>query len=603
MFYGDNVGNANITSLNPSLKINAVHKVENPNYLFVDVLISANAVAGEYPLQLTPAATTAAAETTTAAETATTATTATTAATTAEATTINYTLQSRRSGSAERKGFTQADMIYLLMPDRFANGDTTNDSHPETREKANRKSAGGRHGGDIQGIIDHLDYIAQLGSTAIWSTPLTLDDEVRASYHGYAAADYYKIDPRFGTNELYRTLVQEAHKKDLKVIMDMVPNHCGLAHWWMSDLPSSDWVNHRDTFVRSTFQMATQSDPNGSKYDLNACVRGWFDFTMPDMNLSNPKVVQYLLQMALWWVEYADLDGLRVDTYPYSDKHGIATWTTGIMAEYPKLGLTGETWFHTTAFIAYWQKDALNHDGYNSGLPVPMDFTLQDNLLSGILEDGKTDWGKGLIRLHESLSQDFAYVNPNDLLIFAENHDVRRLAWQLKGSLNKVKMIYTLLATMRGIPQIYYGSELFMQNTKKQGDIHERLDMPGGWIGDPRNTFTAQGRTAQENELYDYISKLYQWRKTSTAVAGGKMMQFVPIDNNLYVYFRYDDNELVMTIINNLKEPQTIDWSRYSEVLQLYGTSGREIITGQTLQAGSPYTVAAQEAAVIEFRM
>ncbi|MDR0619946.1 MAG: glycoside hydrolase family 13 protein, partial [Bacteroidales bacterium] len=578
MVYAADIGNATVKSESDKLKINSVHKAESENYLFIDISIDQSTPEGKYRLTFTGK--------------------------NGKARHCDYQINARRGNSAERKGFSTADVIYCLVPDRFANGDPSNDNAAtlgsvKIAEKADRRDPAMRHGGDIQGITNNLNYIKELGATVIWPTPLTLDNEKAASYHGYACADYYAIDPRFGTNELYRSMVKEAHEKGLKVIMDMVPNHCGTAHWWMNDLPFSDWVNMFPSFTRSTFQVVAQSDPHNSQYDKDACLNGWFDYTMPDMNLRNKFVVQYLLQMAVWWIEYADLDGLRVDTYPYSDKYGISIWTKGITDEYPNINITGETWFHFTSLISYWEKDAANRDGYNSYLPCPMDFPLQENLLLGIMEDGKTVWGKGLIRIYEVLSQDFIYKNPYDFLILAENHDVRRLAWQLKGSVEKQKMIYTLLATMRGIPQIYQGSELFMQNKEKQGDIHERLDMVGGWKEDTRNAFTEKGRTELENDLFNYIKNIYSWRSTSDAVHNGKMIQFVPEDNNFYVYFRYTGKECVMTVINNLTEQRDIDWAKYAEVLDMFPAStGKDIVSGKTVTKGQVFSVGGQSAAV-----
>jgi glycosidase len=383
--------------------------------------------------------------------------------------------------------------------------------------------------------------------------------------------------------------------------MDMVPNHCGTAHWWMNDLPFDDWVNQYDTFTRSTFKMETQNDPYGSKYDLDACVKGWFDYTMADMNLANPFVVQYLMQMAIWWIEYADLDGLRVDTYPFSDKYGIATWTKGIMEEYPLFNITGETWFHNAPMNSYWEKDHGNADGYNSNLPTPMDFLLQETIIKSLNEGGNVAWNEGLINVYSVLTQDIVYKRPFDMLILVENHDVRRLAWQLKNSADKVKMAYVIIATMRGIPQIYQGTELMMQNTERQGDVHERLDMVGGWKSDSRNAFTKEGRTETENDVFDYIKNLLNWRQMSEAVHNGKLMQFVPIDNNFYVYFRYTDDKCVMVAINNCGNDREIEWNRYNEILNKYKQTGKNIIDGTEVKTGEKLVVRQQSSAVIEF--
>jgi glycosidase len=322
---------------------------------------------------------------------------------------------------------------------------------------------------------------------------------------------------------------------------------------------------------------------------------------MPDMNLANPFVLQYLSQMAVWWIEYAGLDGLRVDTYPYSDKQGIAAWTKNIMDEYPHLNIVGEAWLSMPAFIAYWQADANNRDGYNSHLPAVMDFSLQENLIKALRQDSLPAWDEGMIKVYTSIAQDFVYANSGNLLIFAENHDTNRLAWLLKGKKEKQKMVMALLATMRGIPQLYYGSEWMVQNKAKQGHGEERLDMPGGWPGDKRNAFEASGRTKEENEVFEYTKKLFNWRKTATAIHDGKLMQFVPENNNFYVYFRYTATERVMVVINNSREAKTVDWPRFAEMTDGY-TQGVEVVSARTVTVGEPWTVAAQTAQVVAFK-
>ncbi len=559
-----------IITLNPRA---ALGFFENPNYLFINLQIAHNAKAGVYRLEFTIGK---------------------------KKTIYNYELKQRQPNSAERKGFGAQDVIYLIVPDRFANGDPNNDSHPEMIEKANRSKPGGRHGGDIQGLINNLDYINELGATTIWCTPLTADNEAQHSYHGYACSDYYKIDPRFGTNDLFKQLVDNAHAKGLKVIKDMVPNHCGAEHWWMQDLPSKDWVNQFPKYTQSSFQMATQSDPYASQFDLRACVNGWFAQSMPDMNLRNPLVVNYLAQMAIWWIEFAGLDGLRVDTYPYSDKYGVAEWTRRIMDEFPNLSITIEAWFHNAPMTAYWQADAPNKDGYNSHANVLMDFYFNDKIIEAINEQDSMGWGRGLLKLHEVLAQDFVYKDPFSMLIFAENHDMRRLTWRYGGDKEKVKRAYAILATMRGIPQIYQGTELLMQNKERQGDVHERLDMVGGWAGDPVNTFTNEGRTDDQRDVFNYIKTIYNWRRNSSAVHSGKLMQFIPV-NDLYVYFRYDNSELVMTIVNNTSKEQKIDKARFAEILGLYSPVGKDIVSDAEVTLDD-YSIADGKAAIVVFK-
>jgi glycosidase len=574
MCYGHDLQGAEVRCVESGVSVTGVHQAESKNYLFVDVQIAPDAQPGAYTFEFIQGKT---------------------------KRSRKYVLEARREGSANRKGFDASDMIYLLMPDRFANGNPANDSHKDAAEKANRNHPYGRHGGDIQGVINHLDYLQELGVTAIWPTPLLFDNEPRASYHGYACADYYRIDPRFGSNDLYKTLVDEAHRRNIKFIMDMVPNHCGAAHWWMNDLPFASWVNQFPTYTRSNHQTIAQSDPYASQYDRERCVRGWFDTAMPDLNLAHPLMLKYLSQMAIWWIEYAHLDGLRVDTYPYSDKQGIAAWTKNILDEYPHLNIMGEVWFSDhPALNAYWQTGAHNRDGYDSHVPTIMDFPLQKNLIAALVKDSLPAWNEGLINVYTSVAQDFVYPNPQVMLLMADNHDTRRLAWLLGGDRQKHKMALTIIATMRGIPQLYYGSELMLHNAEKQGDGEERLDMPGGWPGDPRNAFDKSGRTAVENEIFDYTKKLFTWRKTAPAIHRGKLMQFVPVDNNLYVYFRYTDTETVMVIINNCTEEKTLDWPRYAERTAGYA-QGVDIISDRPVTIGKPWTVEAQTAQVIWF--
>jgi glycosidase len=574
MFYGKGLQDAEVRCLEKGLMVLKVHQAESKNYLFVDILVEDYARPGTYTFEFTQGK---------------------------KKIKHSYIINARSEGSAQRKGFGPADMIYLIMPDRFANGNPENDNHKDAAEKANRDKPYGRHGGDIQGMINHLDYLQELGVTAIWPTPLLFDNEPRASYHGYACADYYRIDPRYGTNELYKQMVEMARERGIKFIMDMVPNHCGMAHWWMKDLPFASWIHQFPEFTRSNYQMASHFDPNASKYDNDLCVKGWFDTSMPDMNLTNLYVLNYFTQMAVWWIEFAGLDGLRVDTYPYSDKHAMATWTKNILDEYPHLNIVGEAWYPSPSMIAYWEGAAKNTDGYTCHLPSVMDFPLQENIAAGFAKDSMPSWGEGLMKIYSCLTQDFVYVQPNNLMIFIDNHDINRMAWLLKGKKDKQKMVMALLATMRGVPQLTYGSEVMLYNKNKQGHGEERLDMPGGWPDDERSVFTAAGRTKTENEVFEYTKKLFNWRKNTKVIHEGKLMQFVPVDNNFYVYFRYTDKELVMMAINNCREEKTIDWPRFSEITTGYA-QGVDIITGNAVQIDSPLSLPPQQALVVHFK-
>ena len=552
------------------LSVGKVTSTDNPNYLFVEVKVGNRLAPGMYSFNVvTPDG---------------------------RQFDFEYEICKRREGSARRSSFDPSDAVYLLMPDRFANGDKSNDSHPDAVEKANPKELGGRHGGDIQGMIDHLDDLYELGVTTIWPTPLLFDNEKAYSYHGYACADYYRIDPRYGTNELYRKFVEKAHNKGMKVIMDMVPNHCGTAHWWMEDLPSETWINypqnlHRkgDRLIRTNAAMSTHNDPHASEADKELCVKGWFDTTMPDLNMADPLVRQYLVQMAVWWVEYADLDGLRVDTYPYSDKKGIAAWTKAIRDEYRNLNIVGEVWFGDVASCSYWE-GRRQRDGYNSQLPSVMDFPLMFATLSGLTTES-TDWEPGLLKIYNSLALDWLYEDPSDILVFVGNHDTPRLAHELGGDPAKIKMAYALLATVRGVPQLYYGDEYGLQSADGTvGHSQERVDMP--W----------KSFTDDQVALRNHIANLFLWRKGSKAVAQGDFVHFRPDKRNVYVYFRTVKGEAVMVILNDGDEDYAVEWNHFSEITAKFAAKGKNVITGERVKAGDDYSVAPHTAAIIEFK-
>ena len=572
MIHGDRIAGSAV-SVDASIKGLSVGKVvstDNPNYLFVEVKIGNRLDPGTYGFNIvTPDG---------------------------RQFNFDYAFYKRRLNSAKRESFGPSDAVYLLMPDRFANGDKSNDSSPEAVEKANPKNLGGRHGGDIQGIIDHLDDLASLGVTTIWPTPLTFDNEKTYSYHGYACADYYRIDPRYGTNELYRNFVEKAHDKGLKVIMDMVPNHCGTAHWWMEDLPSASWINYPenlerggDRLIRTNAAMSTHSDPHAAEVDKISCVKGWFDTTMPDMNLSDPLVRHYLEQMAVWWVEYADLDGLRVDTFPYSDKAGIAAWTKAIRNEYKNLNIVGEVWFGDVASCAYWE-GVRQKDGYNSQLPSVMDFPLMFATLNALKNEG-TSWEPGMLSIYNSLALDRLYDDPSDILVFVGNHDTPRLAHELGGSQKKIKMAYAMLATMRGVPQLYYGDEYGLQSADGTvGHSQERVDMPWGKF------------TREQIVLRKYVSDLFTWRKSSKAVAQGDLVHFRPDGDNVYVYFRTVKGECVMTILNGGKKDYVVDWLHFSEITAKFAQKGKNIMTGERFRLGEKVVVGPGEAAILEIK-
>ncbi|MFM7300884.1 MAG: alpha-amylase family glycosyl hydrolase, partial [Crocinitomicaceae bacterium] len=446
------------------------------------------------------------------------------------------------------------------------------DTHPETIEKADRSNPNGRHGGDIHGIIQHLDYIKELGATTIWTTPLLEDNEDSYSYHGYAQSNLYKCDPRYGSNYDFQFLVQEAHRKGLKVIKDEVPNHWSSKHWMMKDLPTQTWIHQFPSFTRSSYRTSTQMDPYRSEKDKRASEDGWFDTSMPDLNQANPLVLNYLIQNTIWWVEFAELDGLRVDTYSYNDKEAIAKWTKEIIEEYPNFNMVGEVWMHDQAQISYWQKDSPigSLQSYNSNLPAVMDFTLHDAFMQAFNE-AEQGWDKGVVRFYENFVNDFLYKDPNNLLIFFENHDTQRFN-EYCPKIEDYKLATTLLATTRGIPQIYYGSEIGMKGDKGKGDADIRSDFPGGWPGDTNNAFTDKGRTTEQKAYFDFSKKIWNWRKGKSVIHTGLFTQFLP-QNNVYVYFRHNENEIVMVVINNSKEAQTLDLSRFSDLIKKHKSS------------------------------
>ncbi len=571
MFYGKNIAQFDVAVSN-KVVIENIKKTENPNYVFVTI-DTKNVPPTELIFSFSSK--------------------------NKVAFTQKYALKKRRENSKYRKSYDSSDMIYLIMSDRFANGNPNNDSDKSVTEKADRANPNGRHGGDIQGIINNLDYLKNLGVTAVWPTPLCEDNDERGSYHTYGQSDVYKIDPRFGTNEDYVNLSAELHKRGMKNIMDYVTNHWGYKHWMMNDLPTYDWLHQFPGYAQTNYHMSTQFDTNASKIDAKNCMDGWFVRSMPDLNQSNPLVLNYLIQNALWWIEYADLDGFRVDTYSYNDKVGIAKWTKAITDEYPHFNIVGEVWMHNQAQMAYWQKDSKIGaiESYNSYLPSVMDFTLHDALQSVFNED-KATWEKGMIKIYDNFTNDFLYPNSNNILVFAENHDTNRFNEWYKKDFKKYQLAMTLIATTRGIPQLYYGSEIGMAGDKSIGDGDIRKDFPGGWNGDTNNAFTASGRTAEQQQFYDYTAKLFHWRKSKNIIHNGKMTHYIP-ENNVYVYFRYNDAESVMVIINNSSEKQTLKTNRFAENIGNF-KSGSDVISGTSYELNSEITIEAKSSLILE---
>ncbi|NHM06748.1 glycoside hydrolase family 13 protein [Flavobacterium sp. CYK-4] len=570
LFYGKNIAQ-NTVSVSSGIVIKNVQKTENPNYLFVTI-DTQNVPAQDLVFSFKNGK---------------------------NVFTKNYSLKTRRKDSALRKGYDASDVIYLIMSDRFANGNPNNDSNKSVTEKGDRANPGGRHGGDIKGMIDHLDYLKELGVTAIWPTPMCEDNDAKYSYHTYGQSDVYKTDPRFGTNEEYLQLSSELHQRGMKLIMDYVTNHWGAEHWMYKDLPSYDWIHQFPGFSQSNYRMTTQFDPNASAIDAKNCMDGWFVRSMPDLNQSNPLLLNYLTQNAIWWIEYADLDGFRVDTYSYNDKVGISKWTKAILDEYPYFNIVGEVWMHDQAQMAYWQKDSKIGaiDNYNSYLPSVMDFTLHD-AVGTVFNEDESAWDKGLIKVYDNFTNDFLYPNPNNIMTFLENHDTNRFNEIYKNDFKKYQLGLALIATVRGIPQLYYGSEIGMAGDKSKGDADIRRDFPGGWSGDKNNAFTKAGRTSEQNQFFDFTSRLFNWRKTNTAVHFGKMKHYIP-ENNVYVYFRYTDSQSVMVVLNNSNKTQTFKTARFQESIGNYKTA-KDIFTSKSVDLKNDISIESKSVLILE---
>lgn len=537
MVYGKSISQTEPEIISPGLTILKVTKAESPNYLFIDLAISAGATPGIYTILFKKDGRT--------------------------VQTFDYELRDRRSGSAERRGFDQSDVIYLLFPDRFVNGDPGNDSHPEMLEKADRSNPDGRQGGDLQGMMNKIDYIKDLGFTAIWHNPLFENNQAKYSYHGYAISNFYRIDPRFGSNEDYLKFVKLSHGKGLKVIKDMIFNHCGSGHWWMNDLPWQDWINQFESYTRSNFRAGTVFDPYVSQYDQNLFQRGWFDSNMPDLNQNNPFMINYLIQNSIWWVEYADLDGIRMDTYPYPFKEGMAHWSERLMDEYPNFTVVAESWLTEPGQVAPWQRgDKLGLD-YESHVTHVFDFPMYEAFRFAFNE--QQGWNSGLVRFYNILSQDYLYQSPGEIVVFADNHDGDRIFNKVNKDINNLKLAMTFLLTTRGVPQIYNGTEIMMDGDEKVGHGDVRKPFPGGWPDDKRDAFTREGRTKKENEIFDHLHTLLNWRKSKQVIHYGGLIHFIP-NNNTYVYFRYNETEKVMVILNSSNEEQKLDINQFAEL-------------------------------------
>ncbi|RNA62119.1 alpha-amlyase [Chryseobacterium nematophagum] len=577
LLYGKNIANNEI-QLSDGVQIKDIVKVENPNYVFLTINPNESPVS-KFKIQVKKDK--------------------------KIVESYEYELKQRDPNSANRKSFTSADAVYLIMPDRFANGDEKNDTVPGLTEKANRNLPNGRHGGDLRGIINNLDYIQKLGATTVWLTPVNEDNEKVYSYHGYAQTDLYKIDGRYGTNEEYKELSQQLNKRNMKMVMDYVTNHWGVSHWMIKDIPTKDWIHWFEDgdqgFKRSNYKTTTQFDTNASEMDKKEALDGWFDKTMPDINQKNPLVLQYLIQNAIWWIEYAELGGFRVDTYPYNDKEAMAKWAKAITDEYPQFNIVGETWLYTAGQISAWQKNSKTGEAanYNSNLPSVMDFMLYADMPKALKE--KEGWDSGMNKIYNVFTSDFLYPDINNLMVFFENHDTERWNEIFNADVKAYKMGLTLISTVRGIPQIYYGSEVGMRGDKeKGGDADIRRDFPGGWKSDKQNAFNPLNQTTEQKEFYQFTQKLLNWRKQKEVIHYGKTKNFVP-QKNVFVYFRYNEKESVMVVVNNNEKEERLDLKHFEESLKGY-KEGIDIISDKEIVLQDILTIPAKTSMIIELK-
>lgn len=513
---------------------------------------------------------------------------------------VPYELKSRMRRGEDVKGFTSEDVLYLIMPDRFANGNPENDVVGEMREKkVDRTDSFARHGGDIQGISNHLDYIADLGVTAIWLNPTQENDMESGSYHGYAITDYYQIDKRFGSNEDFCALVEKAHEKNLKVVMDMIFNHCGSENYLFRDKPSDDWFNYRSNYVQTSFKTASVMDIHASAYEKKIATDGWFTSVMPDFNQRNRHVARYLIQSSIWWIEYAGINGIRQDTHPYADFDFMSQWCKEVLDEYPYFNIVGETWLNSNVLVSYWQKDSKLAAPLNSNLPTVMDFPLQA-LMNQAFDEETGEWGGGLYKLYDYQTQDLVYANPMNLLTFLDNHDTSRFAQtdEMAKNLKRYKQAMVFLLTTRGIPQIYYGTEILMIGDKGKGDGDLRKDFPGGWQGDTRNCFAKNGRTALENEAFEFTRQLLNWRKGNQVIGKGSLKHY-SIQNGVYVYQREFNGKSVVVIMNGTDDSKELDLAPYQEILPRENTL--DILTGKDVNLSGKLRLNGRENLILNF--
>ncbi|MBF8148700.1 glycoside hydrolase family 13 protein [Winogradskyella sp. F6397] len=570
-----NIGKATAKISYAGVSLKKSHQADSPNYLFLDVVISETAKAGQFNITFQLEDGSELLQT--------------------------YELKSREKSAEDYIGFDSSDAIYLITPDRFANANPDNDEVEGLLQQGiDRTDDYARHGGDIQGIIENLDYIEDLGFTTVWPCPVLINDMPSGSYHGYAMTDFYKVDPRFGTIDEYKELADDLRSRNMKLIMDQVANHCGLYHWWMEDLPFNDWVNDQENYEEnidnwdwkvtktSNHRRTTNQDPYTSKIDNKEMADGWFVSSMPDLNQRNPFMANYIIQNSIWWVETLGLGGIRQDTYPYPDKAFMSNWAGAIMNEYPNFSIVGEEWSYNPLLIGYWQDGKKNKDGYDSNLKSTMDFAMQKHIVDALNEE--ESWDQGLVKMYEGLANDFAYTSPKGIMAFLDNHDKSRVFTEFNGDVTNTKMALSYLLMLPRIPQIYYGTEILMDDFDNPGDHGLiRTDFPGGWQGDTVNTFTGEGLTADQKDMQSYLKKLLNYRKNSKAIHAGKTIHFAPQDG-IYILARIGGNETVVHIINKNENPLELDLERFEE-LELNGKTLKNIISDETLIWNSSITL------------
>lgn len=572
LLYGDDLASSDVTVSGEGVYLEEVVKQENPNYLLLYVDLS-EAEAQTFHIQLKNGK---------------------------KQLQIPYELKARTREGEDVKGFTSEDVLYLIMPDRFSNGNPENDVVKGMKEtKLDRTDSFARHGGDLQGISNHLDYIADLGVTAIWLNPTQENDMEGGSYHGYAITDYYQVDRRFGSNEDFRDMVDKAHEKGLKVVMDMIFNHCGSENYLFKDKPSKEWFNFHSNYVQTSFKTASVMDIHASEYEKKIATDGWFTSVMPDFNQRNRHVARYLKQSSIWWIEYAGINGIRQDTHPYADFDFMSQWCKEVLEEYPYFNIVGETWLNSNVLVSYWQKDSKLAAPLNSNLPTVMDFPLQA-LMNQAFDEETGEWGGGLYKLYDYQTQDLVYANPMNLLTFLDNHDTSRFTRtdEMTQNLKRYKQALVFLLTTRGIPQIYYGTEILMTGDKGKGDGDLRKDFPGGWPGDVRNCFEASGRTPLENEAFEFTRKLLNWRKENPVIGKGTLKHY-SICQGVYVYQREFNGKSVVVVMNGTDSPKELDLTPYKEILP--ADKVRDLLTGKQVNLEGKLALEGRENLVMEF--